>query len=139
MRLPDWETRLAAHFAAIHARTFAWGYFDCALAVCDGIEAVTGENPGSAYRGKYFSAAEADKLVGPDLGRFAASLAAQLKFQDWTQPTFARRGDVVLVDNGDPRHGLATVDLSGRFAWCVREKGCVRLPMRCWLRAWQIG
>lgn len=50
MRLPDWETRLAAHFAAIHARTFAWGYFDCALAVCDGIEAVTGENPGSAYR-----------------------------------------------------------------------------------------
>jgi hypothetical protein len=33
---------------------------------------------------------------------------------------------------------LGVVDLSGRFAWCVLERGMVRIPMGRWLRAWRV-
>jgi hypothetical protein len=137
MRLPDWEKRLAEHFARSRARAFGWGEFDCALAVCEGIEAVTGVDPGKSYRGKYMSEKEALALIGGDLGTFVAGIAGELEFRE-LRPTFARRGDVVLVDNGDPTHALGTADLSGRFAWCASERGFIRVPMKYWLRAWKI-
>lgn len=137
MRLPDWERRLAAHFERSHIRAFAWGVFDCALAACEAVEAVTGTDPGKSYRGKYTSGAEASTITDNDLGEFAAGVAKAAGFAE-VAPTFARRGDLVLVDNGDPAHALGTVDLTGRFAWCAFERGFIRFSIDRWLRAWRI-
>lgn len=138
-RLPNWEVRLASHFEDSRSRTFEWGTFDCALAVCLAINAVVGVDPGSPFRQTYHSKEEAMKLLGEEgLDGFAASIARSHNFQECTS-SFARRGDAVLVDNGDPDRALGTVDLSGRYAWCVTDRGFVRLPMGRWLRAWKIG
>jgi hypothetical protein len=151
-RLPHWERLLAAHFAKAATQRFAWGTFDCALAVCDGINAITGLDPGAPYRGKYATEKDAMALlVGPgnpngDLGTFAAAVCQAAGFPEWLdkdgktpRPTFGRRGDVALVNNGGPTPALGTVDLTGRFAWCAAERGFGRVPMHRWLRVWRIA
>lgn len=138
-RVPNWEAALAEWQASVLTRTFAWGEFDCALASSDAVLAQTGEDPGMRFRGTYSTEAEALKILGSDgLGGFAASIARQCGMAE-VAPTFARRGDVVLVDNRDPGNALGVVDLSGRFAWCVLDRGMVRIPMGSWLRAWRVG
>lgn len=160
-RLSNWERRLDAHFVAARTIPFALGRFDCALAACQAVAAITGVDPGAAWRGEYSSASEAAALIAlhgatlsleaasaidsakADLGSLAADIAAAHGFAE-VKPTFAQRGDVVLVDNGDPARALGTVDLSGRFAWCVgglagNDRGFVRVPMQRWLRAWHVG
>ena len=91
------------------------------------------------FRETYSTEAEVAKLLGTEgLGGFAASIARQCGMAE-AAPAFARRGDVVLVDNEAPGGALGIVDLSGRFAWCVLERGMVRMPMDRWLRAWRVG
>jgi hypothetical protein len=137
-RRSDWQFRLAEHHRQTFNRSFEWGEFDCAMAVCDAVKAMTGEDPAPGYRGTYHSLAAALKICGGDLGNFAGGIAKAHGFRE-VPPAFGRRGDVVLVDNGEPSHALGIVDLSGRFALCACEKGTVRLPMTRWLRAWQVG
>jgi uncharacterized protein DUF6950 len=145
-RFPDWQRRLAAQMEKARAAKFAWGTFDCALAVCDAIAAITGVDPAAPYRGKYATEAEATALIGDDLGAFAAGIFSNLGAKE-VRPTFARRGDVVLVNNTPPSSpsgivstALGFVDLSGAFAPCASgDKGVVRVRMGRWLRAWQIG
>jgi len=135
-RIANWEAALAAWQLAVPARSFAWGEFDCALAACEAVKALTGVDPAEAFRGTYSTEAEAVKLLGPGgLGEFAATVAREFGMAE-VVPNFAHRGDVVLVDNGNPGGALGIVDLSGRFAWCVLERGMVRIPMDRWLRAW---
>ncbi len=137
-RLPNWRQLLEAHLEAARASRFKWGVFDCALAACDAVLVMTGEDPGAEYRGKYASAVQAAALMGTDLGTFAAAIAAKLGAKQ-VLPGYGRRGDVALVNNGNPSHALGIVDLSGRFAMCAAGRGLTRVPMRLWLRAWQIG
>ena len=155
-RYPDWEKRLDAHFTAARGARFQWGKFDCATAVCQAIAAITGIDPGADLRGQYGNSDEAAALMAlsggvtlclegasqlsaaGDLGTLAAALAAAHNFAE-VKPTFARRGDLVLVDNnGGPTRALGIVDLSGRFAWCASERSFARVPMKGWLRAWRI-
>lgn len=144
-RLPLWENLLAAHFAKAGAQRFAWGTFDCALAVCDGIQAIAGIDPGAAYRGKYATQPEAMAIIGGNLGTFAAGVCQAQGFPEYLgkdgkeRPTFAHRGDVALIQARDPGLALGTVDLTGRFAWCASERGFIRVPMKFWLRAWKIA
>jgi hypothetical protein len=138
-RVPNWEAALAEWQETALTRKFEWGKFDCALASCDAVMALTGVDPGMAFRGTYSTEAEAQKLLGTEgLGGFAASIARQCGMPE-AAPSFAHRGDVVLVDNEAPGGALGVVDLSGRFAWCVLDRGLVRIPMGCWLRAWRVG
>jgi hypothetical protein len=135
-RLPNWEAALLAWQKTAATRTFAWGTFDCALAACDAVMAQTGVDPGQKFRGTYSTEAEALKLLGPEgLGGFAAAVAREFGMAE-AAPKFAHRGDLVLVDNGQPGGALGIVDLSGRFALCVLERGQVRMPMARWQRAW---
>lgn len=147
-RLPHWEFRLAAHFQKLQTTPFQWGLFDCALAVCDAADAISGLSIASNFRGKYSTEAEAMAFIGSDLGTFAANIAAQNSFREWTYrtsaaPKMAHRGDAVLINNslmgGAFSTALGTVDLTGRYAWCAASRGFIRVPMRRWLRAWHIG
>ena len=55
------------------------------------------------------------------------------------RPSYARRGDVVLVDNGTEYGCLGVVNLDGQNAACVTDKGIVLVHIKRWKRAWQIG
>jgi hypothetical protein len=137
-RFPDWEARLAAYTASAQKQKFAWGTFDCALAACGAAQAITGEDPAASVRGKYSTEAQAQALFGASLGNFAASIAQTIGAKE-VRPTFGRRGDIVLADNGTPSGALGFVDLSGRFAWAASDKGMARLTMKRWKRAWLVG
>jgi hypothetical protein len=139
-RVTHWEAALAEWQQASINRSFEWGVFDCALATCDAVMALTGVDPGMAFRRTYSTEAEAMKLLGTEgLGEFAASIARQCGMVE-VPPLFAHRGDVVLVDNLNPGQALGIVDLSGRSAFCVlARRGMARVPMKLWLRAWRVG
>ena len=140
-RLPNWQPLLATQIEKAKRSKFEWGVFDCALAACDAVLAMTGEDPGATYRGKYKTQAEADALIRSDLGTFAATVAASIGAKE-VPKLFARRGDIVLVNNAQPgtrTTALGFVDLSGRFALCASDKGLARISMGRWLRAWRIG
>jgi hypothetical protein len=137
-RIQQWQRALAEWQRITPTRIFEWGTFDCALASCDAIVAMTGTDPAEDFRGSYASEAEAQKIIGPDgLAAFAAGIAEKYAMTE-APPMFAHRGDLVLVDNGQG-DALGIVDLSGRFAWCVLERGMVRMPMERWRKAWRVG
>ena len=141
-RLPNWERLLGAYFTSARTRPFAWGTFDCAMGLCDGMLAITGVDVGAPYRGRYDSEAGAMALIGSDLGAFAAKVAGASGMAE-IKPTFARRGDAGLVNNTLRGQAASTalgqVDLGGNFAWCASDRGFVRVPMKRWLRAWRVG
>jgi hypothetical protein len=145
-RIPSWPRRLHQLIESSQTITFEWGRYDCALFVCAAIREITGVDVGLSYRGTYQdeAGAEAIFLAGfADLGAFAASIAAANSMPE-VQVTFARRGDVVWVDNGidenpSPYGALGIVGLDGRFAVCMSETGTKRVHMRRWKRAWQVG
>lgn len=136
-RLPNWHRRLETHLASAHGRNFQWGAFDCALHACDAVNAQTGIDPGEAFRGSYASEAEAAAAMGPDLGKFAAAVAAKYGMPE-IAPLHARRGDVVHVDNKTAAGALGVVDLSGTFAVCAASRGLIRVRMSRWKRAWAV-
>lgn len=137
----NWPALLTTGIQAAQKRSFQWGVFDCALAACSLIQVMTGIDPGQHYRRKYSSEAEAFALIGRDLGAFAAPIAANFEMPE-IPPRQARRGDLVLADNGNPgnpSHALGIVDLSGRYALFAGSRGLLRLRMRRWKRAWRVG
>ncbi|URF05493.1 DUF6950 family protein [Cupriavidus campinensis] len=94
-RLTDWPTRLADFIEARRARAFSWGDSDCCLFVCDGIEAMTGTDPGERWRGLYQSEKGARRVLRDNGG--VAGLAS-LILGSPRPPALAGRGDVVLID-----------------------------------------
>ena len=117
----QWERALAGRIFSARELAFAWGTFDCAIWTCDWIRDATGVDPAASYRGKYSSEAEAIAIFGSSLGNFAATIAAQIGAKE-VRPTYARRGDVVFVDNATEYGCLGIVNLDGRHAACVAER-----------------
>jgi hypothetical protein len=136
-RLPNWERLLAAEFAEASAH-FEWGKFDCAMFAANCVRAITGRDLAAEFRGTYSSEAAAAQITGGDLGAFIDSVCKEQGMKE-VAPAYGRRGDVVLVDNGDPAHAIGIVDHTGRFACCAGPKGLARVPMQKWLRAWRVG
>lgn len=153
-RFDDWLARLEAQLALQQQKSFEWGAFDCALHACDCVLAITGVDLAADFRGKYSSQEEAlaimRQLVGSEwpgvtgsaLEMLAANIAAQFEIPQAIFPTFARRGDVVLVrqPNDLPAMGtLGVVGLDGLFALCASDQGLARVHMAHWIRGWLIG
>lgn len=142
-RVHDWPERLHRIIASAREVPFQWGRFDCALHVCNCIKAMTGDlvDPGAGYRGTYSTEAGADAifLAGfSNLGDFAASIAATYSMPE-VGVNYARRGDLVWVDNGTTYGALAIVGLDGRFATCASSAGLAHVRIQRWRRAWQVG
>lgn len=136
-RFPAWEHRLHQEIERARGKSFAWGKFDCAMFACDCIEVMTGEDPAAAYRGKYSDEAGALQLVGDSLLRFAHDIAMACGMPP-QHPNFARRGDLVLVNNGTPLGALGIVSHHGHFAWCAAD-GLARVKMERWRLSWKVG
>ncbi|MCA3194500.1 MAG: hypothetical protein INH12_31060 [Cupriavidus sp.] len=94
-RLHDWPERLAAFIEARRERAFSWGESDCCLFVCDGIEAMTGTDPGERWRGLYQSERGARRVLRDNGG---VSGLATLILGHPVPPALAGRGDVVVID-----------------------------------------
>lgn len=137
-RFPDWPERLHRIIDSARELEFEWGVFDCALHVGNCMRAIVDVDPSAEYRGKYSDEAGAAGIYGGSLQDFAARIFAGLECPE-VAVTFARRGDVVFIDNDTEQGALGVVSTDGRFASCVTDKGLVLIRIARWKRAWQIG
>ena len=54
-RHEQWEAKLHHSIETHKAKPFAWGEHDCALSVCNHVQAMTGIDLAAAFRGQYQS------------------------------------------------------------------------------------
>jgi hypothetical protein len=137
-RFPDWRDRLGLIIDSRRELAFEWGRFDCALHVCDCIRAMTGVDPAEGLRGTYSDEAGAAKIYGTNLQQYIATSAAAQGMTE-VPVTFARRGDVVFIDNKTPQGAVGVVSLDPRFASCAAEIGHAMVAIEHWKRAWSVG
>jgi hypothetical protein len=143
----QWQRRLHQLVQSSQAVTFAWGTYDCGQFAARWIREATGVDVASGIRGTYSDEAGAEALFlsgHPDLGSYAAAIAAANSMPEVTPVTFAQRGDIVWVDNSTPLNAslygaLGVVSLDGRYAVCMSQTGTKRVHMSRWKRAWKVG
>ncbi len=144
-RHEHWATRSLTPFLLERRNSpFAWGTNDCCLFPADAIEAMTGVDIASDFRGKYATEAQAWALVhtvtgGSTVADAAAWCARAYGLTEWTYPLCAQRGDLVVFAN-EGRLLAGIVHLSGRHVLSVAADGLVKFPItRPMLqRAWKV-
>ena len=129
MRLPDWEDRLAAYLLGVRDMPHAYGSHDCALHGADAVRAMTGDDFGAPFRGRYnteLGAARALRKYGA--GTLEATFSAH--FED-VPPALARRGDLVLAQ------GSIGVCIGGEAIF-AGDAGSERIGRAAWARGWRV-
>lgn len=129
----DWPERLTDYLNASRERPFKWGEHDCALFVAGAIAAQTDVDFGDDWRGRYADEAEAEELLA-DVGG-VEGLAGHYGLTELAAPQLARRGDVVLLMDGNYAC-LGVCD--GRGGMFVTPKGLRRVRLRDCRRAWGV-
>lgn len=138
IRLPDWETRLHDFLRQREGACHTWGATDCCLNAADAVLAITGEDPAIEFRGRYttaIGAARALRRYGE--GTIEATLDAKFPI---VGRAFARRGDLVLVDElvaiviGDQ-----AVAIGDTVTGDQTRSGWVRHPRARWVKGWKVG
>jgi hypothetical protein len=144
-RTDHWATRELHKFLEDNAGTkFQWGFWDCALFSANAIEAMTGVDIASEFRGEYSDQASAAaaiaRITGVENGTVedaAAYCAAKHGLVELEHPLMAQRGDlVVLEDSGRIIAGI--VHLTGRHIVAAGEHGLKRIPITSVKRAWRV-
>ena len=98
-RLPGWEKKFLEWLHEARAQRFEWGRFDCCLAVCDCVFAMTGVDIAEGFRGRYSTRREAYERIREfagglkDLCEKRGAESGLLEIA----PQLASRGDIVLV------------------------------------------
>lgn len=136
----DWASRLADCVEVARGRPFRWGEHDCCLFTCDCVAAMTGTDPGVAFRETYGDEAGARRALrrfaGGGLAAVAARLARLHGYEE-VPPVKAGRGDVVLLSGaGAGPDGLGVC--VGSCALVATPAGLRAVPARFWRRAWKI-
>lgn len=131
-RLEDWPTRLAEFIETRRERVFSWGDSDCCLFVCDAIEAMTGTDPGSRWRGLYASEKGARRVLRDNGG---VGGVATLVLGAAVPSALAGRGDVVLIDTP---HGEALALCLGGLIAAQGQAGIEFIEMKQAKAAWTV-
>lgn len=131
-RKQGWELALAEFVERRRDDPFQFGERDCCLFVCDGIEAMTGTDPGGRWRGLYQSEKGARRLIRDNGGVVGL---ASLAFGQPVPPLLAGRGDVVLVDT--PGGDALALCIGDRLA-AQGAIGIDYLPLSAAKAAWKI-
>lgn len=129
MRLSDWEDRLADYLIGIRDMPHTYGSHDCALHGANSVLAMTGDDFGAPFRGRYHTelgAARALRKYGA--GTLDATFSAH--FED-VLPALARRGDIVLAQ------GSIGVCIGGEAIFAGND-GSERIGRAAWTRAWRV-
>lgn len=132
-RYSDWPARFAALVGQRIAQPFAWGQHDCVLWAADAVQALTGADFATAYRGTYSTALEAERLVH-ELGGLSAIVTACLG--EPIPAAYARTGDVGMVVTGG-RELLAVCN--GAHWLAPAEAGLAVVDLHCGVQAWRVG
>ena len=133
MRLRNWPSRFAEHVESARARPFEWGSHDCCLWAASAVQAITGLDPGAAWRGTYTTAHRAMRLL-ESLGGLESAGALMGSSVDITR---AAIGDVGLVTWPDGTESLAVC--SGHSWLCAADTGLQRLPLDAARLVWGVG
>lgn len=123
-RLSDWETRFAAFLEHAGEQARAGNKNYCALFAAEAVEAVTGQNPARAFRGRYVETAT--RLEATIDGLFPQRHVA-----------FARRAD--LAWNGEAVGVVIGSDALFVGSTPEGEPGLMRVPRAEWVKAWSVG
>src|SRR3546814_11847726 len=123
MRREGWESALNALLEEAARQPFQWGVRDCALLACDAVAAITGDDPGKPFRGKYKTARGAAgalrRFAGGGLVKTVEKITAARGMPE-IPALMAQRGDVVIIDavlpSGTTADALGIVDMTGRVA-----------------------
>ena len=135
-RIPTWRIQLGAAEDRMRSSTFEWGRYDCAQAVVQVLEAITGED--LSGRWAYTSQREALDLSGADLLAFAEREFADLGLRK-VDPYFAQSSDVAIADTaGDGVLAFAFIGTGGT-ALAVSAKGLVNVPLERVRVAWRVA
>lgn len=134
-RLPDWNARLAAVVEAARGRPFAYGRHDCALFAADAVEAMTGEDPAAAFRGRYGTAFEGcAALRKAGFADHVEAVAAQFAEIPAAR---ARPGDLAAVRNEAGELALGVVQ--GAWVYVARPEGVGLVSKLDAERAFRVG
>jgi hypothetical protein len=130
MRISTWEDALVNYIIIKRDEPFEYGVNDCCLFAAGAVEAITGEDPMSEFRGKYDSLKGSIKAI-KDIG--AGTLEATLdgKFPE-VSIGYAQRGDLAFFDDS-----IGVV--MGGFAYFVSDDGLERIPRDMWNKCWSVG
>ncbi len=133
MRLWNWKSRLAAFLTASAAQPYAIGHHDCALFAAGAVMAVTGHDPGDAFRGRYRSKTGGLRLVRAaghtdHIAVFAAAL-------EEIAPSFAAPGDVAVVMH--PQDGPLLGVVQGESIYVLGENGLGHASRALMVRAFR--
>jgi hypothetical protein len=137
-RLPNWRGRLAAFTDETRRQEFAWGKHDCALGLAAGaVEAITGEDLRTGWRGKYKTGAAAHRAL-KTRGFESLGDAVATVLPEYENLMMAGVGDIAVIPaEGALCEALAVVDVSTLIV--LTDAGQGRLPRSKMLRAFKVG
>lgn len=141
----DWHHKLHDYLVANSKTPFKWGSFDCALFTAGAVQAMTGVDTASDFRGKYSDEAGAKVTIASVTGVANGTVedvvvyaAKKYGFSEIKKGVLcAQRGDVVVF--GEPTSpAIGIVHLDGFNCLFVTDKGINKIPLRKVRRAWRI-
>lgn len=137
-RVPNWQQKLTEYLAASTRTPFEPGRFDCALFAAGAVEAQTGVDLATRWRGAYRDLAEGLAMLARDgVEDHLALVSAHLPE---VSPAEARPGDIAALRIGGANLETLAV-VQGVLAYAPAEGGAgfVLLPMELATRAWRVG
>lgn len=138
MRLPNWRGRLTAFTDAIRRSPFDWtGQHDCALGLAArAVEAMTGDDVGAPFRGRYKSEAGALRVLRSQGVADVADVVAGLLQE--VPVSMAAEGDIVSFSDGGP-FGSALGVVIGERVLVLRPEGLATMGLLDASRAFRVG
>lgn len=118
-RLPDWRPRLSTYLTATGARSFRPGSHDCALFVAGAVEAMTGADVATKWRGTYFSLDDGQAAL--ERAGFADHVALVAAHLPEVHPALAVVGDLAALPGANGRAALGIVQ--GASVYVLQPSG----------------
>ena len=130
MRILNWEAALSDYIATKRHEPFEYGVNDCCLFAAGAVEAITGEDPMSEFRGKYDSLKTSIKAI-KEIGAGTLEATMDGKFPE-VEIGQAQRGDLAFFDD-------SVGVVMGGFAYFVSDDGLERIDRSVWDKCWSVG
>ena len=142
-RCGNWASRLQLYLQACDSRKFRYGQLDCCLFVCDAVQVMTGTDLAAWFRGRYRTRKEAHDLMQEFSGDSSVRAVVRLVAEEHgllrISPSFARRGDMVLVRRAKGITSLGLLALDGQSVLvAVYPDGIFPMPLALAVEAWHI-
>ena len=130
MRISTWEEALSNYIVTKRHEPFEYGVNDCCLFASGAVEAMTGEDPMSEFRGKYDSL-KTSLIAIRDIGAGTLEATMDSKFPE-VEIGYAQRGDLAFFDD-------SVGVVMGGFAYFVSDDGLERINRSLWDKCWGVG